>query len=67
MPAKLKPENKIKQLEAKLQEATSILTAINFMNLNDDYPEKLQDAISKFLNGEEYALKLKRERENDLP
>lgn len=67
MPAKLKPENKIKALEKKLQEATNIMTAINFMNLNDEYPTKLRDAMDKFLNGEEYALKLKRERENDLP
>lgn len=67
MPNKIKPENKIKQLEAKIVEAKTILTAINFMNLNEDYPEKLRDAIAKFLNGEEYALKLKREKENDLP
>lgn len=50
MPAKLKPDNQIKKLEAKIVEAKTILAAINFMNLNADFPDKLQDAISKFLN-----------------
>lgn len=67
MGAKLKPDNQIKKLEAKIQDAKNILAAISLMSLDETYPAKLQDAIAKFMNGEEYALKLKRERENDLP
>lgn len=50
MANKLKPDNQIKKLEAKIVEAKTILSAIHFMNLNADFPEKLQQAISNFLN-----------------
>lgn len=50
MAAKLKPDNQIKKLEAKVNEAKTILAAINFMNLDGTFPEKLREAITSFLN-----------------
>lgn len=67
MPAKLTPERKIKAIEKQLSEAKSILQAIQFMDLSETFPLKLKEALSKFLNDENYLLKLKREKENDLP
>lgn len=50
MANKIKPENKIRQLEAKVNEAKTILAAINFMNLDGTFPEKLREAVTNFLN-----------------
>lgn len=50
MPAKLKPDNQIKKLEAKVQEAKNIFTALQLMSLDESYPDKLKAAISAYLN-----------------
>lgn len=40
----------IERLAKKVTEAKTILTSIQLMNLDENYPEKLKNAISKFLN-----------------
>jgi hypothetical protein len=43
--------NKIKELNAKVHEMHSILLAIKLMELNKDWPVKLNEALDKQLNG----------------
>lgn len=50
MAAKLKPDNQIKKLELKVQEAKNIFTALQLMSLDESYPEKLKAAINSYLN-----------------
>lgn len=50
MPAKLTPERKIKALEKKINDARNIFTSIGFMGLDENYPEKLKQAITNYLN-----------------
>lgn len=50
MAQKPKDSTVIERLAKKVAEGKNILSAISLMNLDENYPEKLKQAISKFLN-----------------
>jgi hypothetical protein len=50
MPKPPKESTVVERLAKKVNDGKLILSAISMMNLDENYPEKLKQAIAKFLN-----------------